>query len=145
MERKGLPPPAPKAQFVCITEAFSVTVDTVVLVAVTAEDGGIARFPCPFSTLALPPVSTFVHDHFIHSPLCYCNYSFIISFFSLPPVPLHLTAPSFTHLLSRYKTLSLEVFQLLSHCLWLHWSLVTCLYDTEGTNSHHTLKEAEAL
>lgn len=104
MAKNSLPSPVHKTQFVCITEAFSVTVDMVVFLALPAEDGGINKFPCPFSTLALSPVSTFLHDHLVHSPLYYCNYSFIVSFFSLPPVPLHLAASSFTHLLSHYKT-----------------------------------------
>lgn len=136
MARNGLPPPVPKTWFSLTSQIQWYSWQS------QERMEGLPNFPV-HSLLALPLVSTFVHDHFVHSPLRYCNYSFIISFFSLPPVPLHLTTPSFTHLLSCYKTVSPEVFQLLSYLLWLHRSLVKCPCNTEGTNSHNTLKKAE--
>lgn len=92
-----------KTQFVCMTEAFSVIVDTVEFLAVTAEDGGIAKFPCPFSSLALClwfPRSCMITSS---TPLCVTvtipslslSFPFLLFLFTW----LHLHSPTFSHVI----------------------------------------------
>lgn len=103
MARNGLPPPVPKTQFVCITEVFSVIVDTMVFLAVTAEDGGIARFPCPFSTLVLClqfPLSCMIISS---TSLCVTatipSLSLSFPFLLFLVTRLHLHSPTFSHVI----------------------------------------------
>lgn len=140
--RNGLPPPVPTTQFGCVTAAFPIIADTTVFLAVTAGDGAIFHlFPfILYSVLCLQfPFCCMIISS---TPLC---LTVTISSFSLSFPSSCSSSPecTFIPLPFYHKPMGPGVFKLLSCLLWLLWSPGTCPCNIEGTNGHHTLREAE--